>query len=75
MRWSVADRHCHSKRSFFGRRQQVVVDDDVDVHNPTEVEWAVATRFQADLDLVLVMGAQGSPLDPCLLYTSDAADE
>ena len=42
----------------------MVVDDDVDVHNPTEVEWAVATRFQADLDLVLVTGAQGSPLDP-----------
>ena len=35
----------------------MVVDDDVDVHNPTEVEWAVATRFQADLDLVLVTGA------------------
>src|SRR3954454_3528841 len=26
----------------------IVVDDDVDIHNPAEVEWAVATRFQAD---------------------------
>lgn len=42
----------------------VVVDDDVDVHEPAEVEWAVATRFQADRDLVVVAGAQGSALDP-----------
>lgn len=41
-----------------------VVDTDVDVHNPAEVEWAVATRFQADRDLVVVHGAQGSKLDP-----------
>jgi 2,5-furandicarboxylate decarboxylase 1 len=42
----------------------VVVDTDVDVHDPTEVEWAVATRFQADRDLVVVSGSQGSKLDP-----------
>lgn len=41
-----------------------VVDTDVDVHDPTEVEWAVATRFQADRDLVVVPRAQGSKLDP-----------
>ncbi|MFE7202649.1 UbiD family decarboxylase [Pseudonocardia alni] len=41
-----------------------VVDTDVDVHDPTEVEWAVATRFQADRDLVTVHGTQGSKLDP-----------
>jgi 2,5-furandicarboxylate decarboxylase 1 len=41
-----------------------VVDTDVDVHDPTEVEWAVATRFQADRDLVLVHESQGSKLDP-----------
>lgn len=42
----------------------VVVDDDVDVHDPAQVEWAIATRFQADHDLVVVTGAQGSILDP-----------
>ena len=42
----------------------VVVDEDVDVHDPSEVEWAIATRFQADRDLVVVADAQGSPLDP-----------
>lgn len=45
-------------------KQVIVVDEDVDVHAPHEVEWAVATRFQADRDLVVVSGAQGSPLDP-----------
>ncbi|MDB5796925.1 MAG: 3-octaprenyl-4-hydroxybenzoate carboxy-lyase [Paucimonas sp.] len=42
----------------------VVVDEDVDVHDPSQVEWAIATRFQADRDLVVVSGAQGSILDP-----------
>jgi 2,5-furandicarboxylate decarboxylase 1 len=41
-----------------------VVDADVDVFDPEAVEWALATRFQADRDLVLVPGAQGSRLDP-----------
>jgi len=41
-----------------------VVDDDVDPYNPREVEWAVATRFQADRDLVVIAGAKGNELDP-----------
>jgi 2,5-furandicarboxylate decarboxylase 1 len=45
-------------------KQVIVVDKDVDISSPDEVEWAVATRFQADRDLVLVAGAQGSKLDP-----------
>lgn len=40
------------------------VDDDVDPYNPREVEWAVATRFQADRDLVVITGAKGNALDP-----------
>ena len=42
----------------------IVVDEDVDIHNPAEVEWAVATRFQADRDLLIVGESQGSKLDP-----------
>ncbi len=42
----------------------VVVDDDIDIDNPSEVEWAVATRFQADRDLVLKENEKGSSLDP-----------
>ncbi|MFC4275680.1 UbiD family decarboxylase [Achromobacter aloeverae] len=45
-------------------KQVIVVDDDVEVHDTQQVEWAVATRFQADRDLVVISGAQGSALDP-----------
>ena len=38
-------------------KQVVVVDEDVDVHDSQAVEWAVATRFQASRDLVVVPGA------------------
>jgi 2,5-furandicarboxylate decarboxylase 1 len=48
----------------FDLKHVIVVDDDVDIHNPTEVEWAVATRFQADRDLVIIPNSQGSKLDP-----------
>jgi len=41
----------------------VVVDSDVDIHDPADVEWAVATRFQADRDLVSFR-EPGSSLDP-----------
>jgi 2,5-furandicarboxylate decarboxylase 1 len=42
----------------------VVVDDDVDIFDPEDVEWAIATRVQADLDVFIVPGAKGSPLEP-----------
>jgi 2,5-furandicarboxylate decarboxylase 1 len=42
----------------------IVVDPDVDIHNPREVEWAVVTRSQADRDLMIIAHAQGSKLDP-----------
>jgi 2,5-furandicarboxylate decarboxylase 1 len=45
-------------------KQVVVVDMDVDLDDEREIEWAIATRFQADRDLVVVSGAQGSKLDP-----------
>ena len=42
----------------------VVVDDDIDVRNPEQVEWALATRFQADRDLVILPHQRGFFLDP-----------
>jgi len=41
-----------------------VVDQDIDIYNPLEVEWAMATRFQGDRDLVVLDRAPGSSLDP-----------
>ncbi len=40
-----------------------VVDDDIDIHNPDEIEWAMATRFQGDRDIV-TKKEKGSSLDP-----------
>lgn len=45
-------------------KQVVVVDMDVNIDDPNEIEWSIATRFQADRDLLVVSGAQGSKLDP-----------
>ena len=42
----------------------VVVDDDINVDDPVDVEWAIATRFQADRGLVVITRARGSTLDP-----------
>ena len=42
----------------------VVVDDDVDVFDESDVMWAVATRMQADRDLVVIGGSLGALLDP-----------
>jgi len=42
----------------------VVVDEDIDVDNMEEVEWAIATRVQGDGDIIIVKGARGSTLDP-----------
>jgi len=42
----------------------VVVDRDVDPFDPAAVEWAIATRFQADRDLIVLTDQPGSSLDP-----------
>ena len=41
-----------------------VVDTDVDIYDPAQVEWAMATRFQADRDLYVYPNQPGSSLDP-----------
>jgi len=45
-------------------KHAVVVDTDIDVFDPDMVEWAIATRFQANEDLLLIPHARGSTLDP-----------
>lgn len=53
--------------AFAGHRSAkhvFVVDPDIDIYNPLEVEWAMATRFQADRDLVIKERFPGSSLDP-----------
>ena len=42
----------------------VVVDEDIDIFEPEDVEWALATRFQADRDMKVLPNRKGSSLDP-----------
>jgi len=44
-------------------KHAVVVDSDIDVFNVSDVEWAIATRFQASEDLVIISNVRGSTLD------------
>ena len=41
-----------------------VVDNDIDIYDDRDVEWAVATRFQGHKGLVVIENARGSSLDP-----------
>ena len=52
--------------SVMDLKHVVVVDDDIDVWNPVDVEWAIATRVQGDRDVMIVTNARGKPLDPSL---------
>jgi len=61
--------------SHYDIKQVVIVDDGVDVHNPTEVELGAATRFQADRDLVVISSAQGSLLDSSTTLNNRPDDE
>ena len=42
----------------------VVVDEDIDIYDSDDVEWAIATRFQADVDAQIFPDQPGSSLDP-----------
>ncbi|MEM4274918.1 MAG: UbiD family decarboxylase [Candidatus Nitrosocaldaceae archaeon] len=42
----------------------IIVDDDIDPEDPVAIEYALATRFQADEDLIIINKAKGSSLDP-----------
>jgi 2,5-furandicarboxylate decarboxylase 1 len=43
-----------------------VVDPDIDIYSDEQMDWALATRFQADRDLVVQSGFRTLPLDPSL---------
>jgi UbiD family decarboxylase len=52
--------------SFRGHRslkRVIVVDEDIDIYDDRDVEWALATRFQADRG-ILIRKEKGSSLDP-----------
>jgi UbiD family decarboxylase len=55
------------KKTFESHRslkQVTIVDEDIDPTNAEAVEYAMATRFQADKDLIILTKVRGSSLDP-----------
>lgn len=50
-----------------------VVDEDIDIFNDAQMDWALATRFQPDRDLVVQSGFRVVPLDPSLLGSRTGA--
>jgi len=50
--------------SFPHIKKAVIVDGDVDPEDHQEVEWALATRFQGDRDLIVISDLRGQPIDP-----------
>jgi 2,5-furandicarboxylate decarboxylase 1 len=56
---AVLGSHANVKNVF-------VMDDDIDVFSHDQVDWALATRFQPDRDLVVSKGYRAVPLDPSL---------
>lgn len=55
---------CHT--GAYAGRYVVVVDDDIDATNLTEVMWAVCTRSDPATDLDIIRRAWSSPLDPII---------
>jgi 3-polyprenyl-4-hydroxybenzoate decarboxylase len=43
-----------------------VFDEDIDIRNDLQVEWALGTRFQADQDMMVLHGMIGMTMDPSL---------
>jgi UbiD family decarboxylase len=42
----------------------LIVDADIDIHNPVDLEYAIATRVKGDEDIILFPNVRGSTLDP-----------
>jgi 2,5-furandicarboxylate decarboxylase 1 len=57
--------------SFTGVKEAIVVDADVNPEDDQEVEWALATRFQADRDLIVIPDLRSQPIDPSARWTGE----
>jgi 4-hydroxy-3-polyprenylbenzoate decarboxylase len=68
-----------ARAGAYGGKFVVVVDDDVDIANPSDVIWAIATRCHVREGLDVVKGVWASVCEPALPpeersprgYTSD----
>jgi 2,5-furandicarboxylate decarboxylase 1 len=47
-----------------GAKHVVIVDEDIDVFNALQVEWAINTRVQPDRDVLIIPNLHSPTLDP-----------
>jgi 3-polyprenyl-4-hydroxybenzoate decarboxylase len=60
----------HAIAALFGGLKRIkhiwIFDEDIDIHDEVQVEWAFGTRFQADQDIVMLTGILAMTMDPSL---------
>ena len=56
-----------------GIKHVIVVDEDIDVSNSVDVEWAVSNRMQPDQDIIIVPRLTMSTLDPSVPEARNSA--
>ena len=69
---SIKKRHAYEARNLIlgllagplGAKHVVVVDEDIDVFNMLQVEWAINTRVQPDKDVIIIPELYSPTLDP-----------
>lgn len=44
----------------------IVTDEDIDINDPDDVDWALTFRVQADKDVLVLAGARGKHVDPSI---------
>ena len=52
----------------------IVTDEDIDIFNPDELDWAMTFRVQADQDVIIVSGARGKHIDPSIRAFAHSKD-
>ena len=45
----------------------IVTDDDINIHDPDDLDWAIAFRVQADRDAIILEGARAKHIDPSVM--------
>jgi 4-hydroxy-3-polyprenylbenzoate decarboxylase len=50
--------------AFSELKHVILVDEDVDIFDSNDVLWAMTTRYQGDVDTVMIPGVRCHPLDP-----------
>jgi 2,5-furandicarboxylate decarboxylase 1 len=50
--------------TFMNAKMVVAVDPDIDIHDPRDLEYALATRVDPSRDVLIVPNSRGWPFDP-----------